>query len=262
MTTTIAFTGAKGGQGTTTVAAAAAVFAAGHRPTTLVTEAVTGAAILLGLPRPTGTDPVMVTPTLWLADRPVDGTEVVVGDVGEHLDGSVDYAVVRGPCYLALATLLDRPVPMPDGIVLLVEKGRSLTARDVAEVTGVPVVATVPVTPAVAGTIDAGLLLARLHRLPDLHPLRDLVTPPTTLPDRPARPSPRRSRQPAHTPSRAGTDLPCPQSGHGGDRGYARQTHRERGRPMHVYPSWTRVGGHDSAEHRQARTRSRRLLHR
>lgn len=37
---TIDFSGAKGGQGTTTVAAAAAVFATGHRTTTLVTEAV------------------------------------------------------------------------------------------------------------------------------------------------------------------------------------------------------------------------------
>ena len=264
MSTTIVFTGAKGGQGTTTVAATAAVLAAAHRATTLVTEAPGEAAALLGLPRPIGAEPVTVTPRLWVASHVVEGTDVVIGDGGERLDwpDATVYAVLRGPCYLALAALLERPGPMPDGIVLLAEKGRSLTARDVAEVSGVPVVATVPVTPAVAGTIDAGLLLTRLHRLPDLHPLRPLVTPRANERDHRDRPSPTHSRQPAHAPSRTGTDLPCPQCGHGGDRGYAGQTRREPGRRMHVYRSWSPRRWHDRAEHREARPWRRRVLHR
>ena len=36
------------------------------------------------------------------------------------------------------------------------ELGRRLTVRDVADITGVPVIAKIPVTAAVARTIDAG----------------------------------------------------------------------------------------------------------
>ena len=83
--------------------------------------------------------------------------------------------MLRGPCYLALRSLL-RGQQSPDGIVLLAEPGRSLTARDVEDVTGVPVVARVAVSPTVARTIDAGLLVARLHRLRDLASLRIYAT--------------------------------------------------------------------------------------
>src|SRR5205807_8234397 len=47
------------------------------------------------------------------------------------------------------------------GIILLVEAGRALSARDVADVTGVRVVAEIPIQAGVARTIDAGLLLSR-----------------------------------------------------------------------------------------------------
>lgn len=264
MSTAIVFSGAKGGQGTTTVAAAAAVFAAGHRPTTLVTNEMAEMATLLGLPRQPAIEPIRVTPTLWLADEPVDGTNVAVWD-SEPIVGAegTRFLVLRGPCYLALAGLLGRPGPVPDGIVLLVERGRSLHARDVAEVTGIPVVATVPVTDSVARAVDAGLLLARLHRLSDLAPLRRLVTPSSTarITDA-ARSAPTRSRQPTNRPSRTGTDLPFPQSGNGGDGGYARQTHRERRPPMHVYGSWEPRRLVRRAEHRAPRAGRRGLLHR
>ena len=46
--------------------------------------------------------------------------------------------------------------PTPDGIILMRELGRRLTVRDVADITGVPVIAKIPVTAAVARTIDAG----------------------------------------------------------------------------------------------------------
>lgn len=47
---------------------------------------------------------------------------------------------------------------------VLAEAGRPLVAADVTDVLGVPVVAQVPVDPAVARIIDAGLLLDRFHR--------------------------------------------------------------------------------------------------
>lgn len=262
MSTTITFSGAKGGQGTTTVAAAAAVFAGAHRTTTLVTEAVAETATLLGLPRQPAIEPIRVMPTLWLSTEPVEGTEVAVCDTEAAIgQEATRFLVVRGPCYLALARLLDRPGPTPDGIVLLVERGRTLSARDVAEVTGIPVVATVPVSDAVARSIDAGLLLTRLHRLPDLAPLRPLVTPSATPPGtHQLRPDPTRSRQTPHRSSPTGTDLPGPQSGPGGEGGTRVKTRREPVPSMHVYGAWTVSPAVPGAEHRQARPRCRRLL--
>ena len=258
MTRTIAFVGAKGGQGTTTVAAATAVLAAAHAPTTLVTHDLTDAAALLGLPRPSSSDPVRVTEALWLASEPVEGTAVAVTDAQVLVDADARYLVLRGPCYLALAAAL-RDDAAPDGIVLLREPGRSLTPRDVTEVTGTPVVAEVPVTEAVARAIDAGLLLARLHRLSDLRQLGTLLTPPSA----PARhPTAAPARQPTTTRSTTGTDLPRPQSGRGGDGGTRVKTRRVPRPSMHVDTSWTlaRRRTRPDAEHREACARRRRLL--
>jgi hypothetical protein len=70
---------------------------------------------------------------------------------------------VLRPCYLALRRALEAPV-RPTGIVLVSEPGRSLQRRDVEDVLGVPVWAEVPLEPAVARAVDAGLLGARLPR--------------------------------------------------------------------------------------------------
>lgn len=91
----------------------------------------------------------------------------VVVDAGtdrQHLDGrlpadALHYWVLR-PCYLALrraATSATRP----DGVILLDELGRALTATDVEAALGAPVVATIEVHPQIARAIDAGLLIAR-----------------------------------------------------------------------------------------------------
>lgn len=268
MSRTLTFAGAKGGQGTTTVASATAVLAAGHLPTTLVTDDLVHTAALLGLPRPTGTAAIHVSSNLWLATQAVDGTAITVvdGDAA-GLDGAERYTVVRGPCYLALAAVLERPGPPPDGIVLLDEKGRSLTARDVTEVTGIPVVATVVVSEVVARAIDAGLLLARMHRLTDLQALRTLAAPPSSTPSHRSTPtSSRRSAAPScqtlTTRSTNGTDLPRSASGPRGDLGTRVKSRRERHPSMHVDGLWKRDQQTTRAEHRQARARRRRLLHR
>ena len=70
--------------------------------------------------------------------------------------------LVTRPCYLSL--LRATRLPRPDGIVLVAEPGRSLTAGDVARAIGAPVVAEVAVDPAIARAVDAGLLAARLPR--------------------------------------------------------------------------------------------------
>ena len=77
----------------------------------------------------------------------------------EIADASV--VVVRG-CYLALRRAVHRsPAAQAAGAVLVDEPGRSLAEHEVADVLGVPVLATFPVRPALARTIDAGVLVAR-----------------------------------------------------------------------------------------------------
>jgi len=94
--------------------------------------------------------------------------------------GGLLVVVLRGPCYLGLRTITTCGV-RADGIVLLMEPGRSLTRRDVADVCDVPVIAEIAVTANVARTIDAGLLVSRFHRLPEFNDLRrhlnGLMTP-------------------------------------------------------------------------------------
>ncbi len=218
---TITITGARGGQGTSTVAAAVALFAAGHARTVLASADPRAMAALLAVPARAADDEIEITPTLRLADRPSADDEVLVVDAGTSSsvagedDGGERYVVLRGPCYLALASLVAAPGPLPDGVILLAEAGRSLTATDVTEVLGVPVVATVEVNPAVARTIDAGLLPARLHRL---HPFKSLRTLACTTTTSPTTATPARSRphapvsacQTPTPPESRHTDLPFP----------------------------------------------------
>lgn len=70
--------------------------------------------------------------------------------------------VIR-PCYLALRRAAQAPL-RPTGVVLIREPGRVLTTADVEQAVGAPVVATLELDPAVARTVDAGLLATRLPR--------------------------------------------------------------------------------------------------
>ena len=181
-TLNVILNGARGGQGTSTIASALAIYAAGHCTVQLVAIDASATAALLGVTDP-GADEIPVTDRLMLTSTPSGEPDVRIVDAGSSTvtasrmgDVELHLVVLRGPCYVALRSLVRNDGRSPDGIVLLSEPGRSLTARDVHDVTGIPVVATVAVTPAVARTIDAGLLLARLHRLSDLAALRRYAT--------------------------------------------------------------------------------------
>ena len=64
--------------------------------------------------------------------------------------------VVRG-CYLTLRRAVAAPgLGVTHGVVLVDEPGRSLGAREVADVLGRPVLARVPVRAAIARAVDAG----------------------------------------------------------------------------------------------------------
>ena len=112
-----------------------------------------------------------------------DADVAVVADCGRADDAASralvevsDFSViVIRPCYLALRRAAsDELVRTASGIVIVEEPGRALGAREVADVLGVPVLATVPVRATVARVIDAGVLVARL---PDclVRPMRTLL---------------------------------------------------------------------------------------
>jgi MinD superfamily P-loop ATPase len=191
--------GAKGGSGTTVVAAAMAIAAAA--PTLLIDLAGDVPAVL-GIPEPDGPGvfdwlasdapaarlnalevladghadvlprgrAAQVPPTRWgeLATwlrgerRSVVVDAGSVGEPPQAIVRAADHALlVTRPCYLALRAAVRQPT-RPTGVVLVEEPGRALRARDIEASLGVPVVATVLLDPAIARAVDAGLLLARL----------------------------------------------------------------------------------------------------
>jgi hypothetical protein len=179
---TITVAGARGGSGTTTTAAALALFAARHATTELVACEATATAALLGLAvRPGATAPTPVCEGLTLVSSPTNTAAITVYDAGrvDLLDDRAQHelliAVLRGPCYLGLHTLVTADIPQAAGIVLLAEPERSLTRRDVADVCGVPVIAEIAATARVARAIDAGLLVTALRRLSEFSALRRYV---------------------------------------------------------------------------------------
>ena len=100
------------------------------------------------------------------------GAGPTVVDCGSHVaDGpslglasaaTVSLLVIR-PCYLALRRALVAPL-RPSAAIVVVERGRTLTHRDVSEVLGVPVRAVLDWNDTVARAVDAGLLGSRVPR--------------------------------------------------------------------------------------------------
>ncbi len=156
--------GAKGGVGTSTVAAVIALHASRQRPVELratTPERLDELAALLGITHTPG------APLILGGDACEDTLVVVDGGTDATLpEGTTASLLVIRACYLALRRALQRAGPRPDGVILVDEAGRSLTSRDIEDVLGVPVLATFPVAPAVARMIDAGLLSGRPPRFP------------------------------------------------------------------------------------------------
>ena len=160
--------GARGGQGASTVAAALAINAASYAPTCLISRDIAGLQALLGQSGPEA-DATSTHDRLQLTDDLNAGACIRVIDGGTAAIRAprcaVRLAVLRGPCYVALSSLVRHAGEPADGLVVMLESGRSLTARDAAAVTGIAVVATVDVTPAAARVIDAGLFVSRVAKL-------------------------------------------------------------------------------------------------
>ncbi len=171
MTTIITLTGAGGGHGTSTIAAVFALHLAQHRPVRLITSDPEAMRSLIG---PATIDNLTVSPD----DTPGNAGVIVVDN--SRITTTVNQppgwlAVLRGPCYVGMKRLLNASGCPPAGIVLLVEPRRALNAYDVTQALGVPVVATLDVTPSIARTIDAGLLASRAISLPAFALIRQLA---------------------------------------------------------------------------------------
>ncbi len=217
---TIRLVGAAGGSGTSTIAAILAMHAAAMVSTELVTADDDYTSALLGVGPPAEV-PHRVMENLTLATGRWARRGLTVIDDGTlgltragtpAKPGERRIGVLRGPCYLAIRTLMAAPYGL-DGLIVVAEAGRALNERDVADVTGLDVVATVTATPSVARTIDAGLLARRYKNLTEFRPLRRWLT--LQLDPFPTRrPDPRRAA-PNH-PSMSGTDLPLPPDGERG----------------------------------------------
>lgn len=189
---------AKGGSGTTVIAAALALVLSQRNPTTVV-DLAGDLPAALGIAEPTGpgvrewmASPtadaaalerlgVPVSDTLqllplgsssasaqrWtdLASALTNSNTVVDAGTGippaELVAAAEHTLLVTRPCYLALRLAAAAGV-QPSGIVLVGEPGRALTARDIEHAVGAPVVAELHYDPAVARAVDAGLLAARL----------------------------------------------------------------------------------------------------
>ncbi|MCY3560631.1 MAG: hypothetical protein OXH20_05615 [bacterium] len=83
-------------------------------------------------------------------------------DVRRRIVAAADRSwLVTRACFLALRRAARAPL-QPTGVVLLNEPGRPLTAGDVEDVVGAPVVLRIDVDPAVARATDAGLLASRV----------------------------------------------------------------------------------------------------
>lgn len=94
----------------------------------------------------------------------VDAGVLPAGVAGQVVDAAHLSLLVLRPCYLAVRRAMAIP-RRPDGLVVVNQPGRALSATDVAEVLGVPVRAVVEDDPAVARAVDAGLLAGRLPRM-------------------------------------------------------------------------------------------------
>ena len=170
---TVLFTGAKGGVGTSTVAAFRALALAADGFPTALTAAdpvqLGDLAALLGTTTP-DVPTIDVNAAAGLPADPGAQPHVVIDggidDVPAGFLPDEDYLVTR-PCYLALRRAVASPY-RPRGIVLVVEPERALSQRDVEEVIGRRVVATMRIEATTARAIDAGLVAIARRRRPPL----------------------------------------------------------------------------------------------
>lgn len=173
------FVGVRGGHGTTTVALAAAyaIVTLNHDVRIAATDRYAMRA-LAGVGQPVHDEEADSVLGLRVTLSDFETADVIdsgmLKDVGRKSPDTLRYAVLRGPDYLGLMTLLQSDAEL-DGVVVVAEEGRALTTKDVRGVVDLPVVATVQCTPSIARATDAGLLTRRAPHAPEFRQLRHLI---------------------------------------------------------------------------------------
>jgi hypothetical protein len=92
------------------------------------------------------------------------GEDPVAAIAADLAAGAGHSLMVIRPCYLSLRRATQAPL-RPSGLIVVEEPGRALRSRDAGDVLGVGVVARLPVEPAIARCVDAGLFLQRPPRV-------------------------------------------------------------------------------------------------
>lgn len=199
---TIIVASAKGGQGTTTVAASLAVTATRDDRRVVLIDTAGDAACILNRPPTLRADDLaealrvttavdgielVYLPAEWIDTNTVRTVSELAADGATIIiDAGVDPAAVRRfdrvrprplrvlvvrPCYLAVRRAAAPYTP--DHVVLVRGRLRSLTPNDIERALALPVT-TVDHDPVLARAIDAGLLATHAHRRLG-RPLRQLV---------------------------------------------------------------------------------------
>lgn len=135
---------------------------AGHGSGVTVERRVALVEALAGDGRPVVVDAGMLRPLSGEAGPAADGGPGRVA-LGRALAEAGRSLLVTRPCYLALRRAA-REAVRADAVALVVDPGRALDRRDVAQVLGLPVAGVLEVDPAVARAVDAGTLVTRLPR--------------------------------------------------------------------------------------------------
>ncbi|MCA1697989.1 MAG: hypothetical protein LC790_03430 [Actinobacteria bacterium] len=171
--TIVTFVGAKGGVGTSTIAALHAIQLArlGRTVRLSANDAVDDLAAIVGVPCPGPDETARVLPGLTLGEERCTDTDAInVIDAGTDCfsghDGSAVYLVIRND-YQSLRRALNAP-RTTTGLVLVTEAQRSLNRRDVEDVLAQTIVAELRLDPAIARAVDAGLLSTARHLRVDL----------------------------------------------------------------------------------------------
>lgn len=156
----IGFISAKGGQGVTVTAATLVALLRETKSTVTFITTLDGFAAL-GVPTNDGTytfDNVTIYNRDLVNVEDMSLGNVVIRD-GEP--GRTQTILVTRPCYLALMRAVKQDLH-PDGIIVINEPARALTAADVQRTINAPVIAEIAQEPAIARAVDAGLLATRI----------------------------------------------------------------------------------------------------
>lgn len=159
----ISFVSAKGGQCTTTTMVGIATCWAKHSSDKIFIEEAKDVRSIFGMPYAANEDfgYVDVAERVKLFSNVVPPyQDVAFRETLADFD-SLTVLVTRA-CYLSLKHIMDNPVYQKvDGIIVVQESGRALDRRDVEDIVGVPVIATVPWQLQIQQAVDAGTLARR-----------------------------------------------------------------------------------------------------